>query len=325
VPLRDAGRRILRDRVPWHESWLRTPDVTDPYWQPSRLDDALQRASSPVLLVTGWQDVFLPQTLEQYRRLVDRGAAPALIVGPWTHAEGGNDVVRESLKWLAGQRWSGARIFVAGAGWRELPEWPPVAEQAVWYLQPRAALAAQRPDGAAMLARFVFDPADPTPTIGGRLLFSPSGYREDSALAARADVVTFTSAALADPVEVLGTPRVELAHRTDTGWADVSVRISEVGPDGRSRNVSDGYLRRTPEQDPVLHLHLDPVAHRFAAGSRIRLSIAGGSHPRYARNHGTGESAWTATRMLPSTHEIGAGSRLVLPMVGRLPPDLTAP
>jgi hypothetical protein len=42
--------------------------------------------------------------------------------------------------------------------------------------------------------------------------------------------------------------------------------------------------------------------------------IAGGSHPRYARNHGTGEPAWTATRMVPTTHEIGAGSRLVLPV-----------
>jgi predicted acyl esterase len=315
VPLRDAGRRILKGRAGWHESWLRTPDTAHPYWQPSRLGGALQRAGVPVLLVTGWQDVFLTQTLEQYRRLVDSGAEPALIVGPWTHGEGGGDLIRESLRWLAGPRWSGARIHVTGSrDWRDMPEWPPATVDSVLYLRPRAALGERHPDGDGVLARFVFDPADPTPTVGGRLLFTPSGYREDGSLAARADVVTFSTAPLPDALEVLGTPRIELVHRTDTGFADVWVRISEVGADGRSRNVSDGYVRREAGAPPVLRLDLDPIAHRFARGSRIRLMIAGGSHPRYARNHGTGEPAWTATRMVPTTHEIGAGSRLVLPV-----------
>jgi predicted acyl esterase len=33
-------------------------------------------------------------------------------------------------------------------------------------------------------------------------------------------------------------------------------------------------------------LELDPMAHRFAAGSRIGLLIGGGTFPRYARNLG---------------------------------------
>lgn len=332
VPLRDAGRRVLDGRVPWVESWLTTPDSADPYWQPSRLDDALHRVTAPVLLIAGWQDVFLTQTLEQYGALARRGTEPALIVGPWTHAEGGGDAVRETLAWLSGPRWSGARIYVSGGAgaseatgndtgagasespWRELPAWPPPAENAVLYLQSRAALSDRRPADEGTIARFVFDPADPTPTVGGRLLFGPSGYCEDGALAARADVVTFTTASLTEALEVIGTPRIELVHRTDTEWADVWVRISEVGPDGASRNVSDGYVRRTPGAEPVLQLDLDPIAHRFSAGSRIRLLIAGGSHPRYARNHGTGESVWAATQMVSSSHEIGAGSRLLLPV-----------
>ncbi len=36
-----------------------------------------------------------------------------------------------------------------------------------------------------------------------------------------------------------------------------------------------------------------PIAHRFRAGSRIRVLIAGGSHPRFARNLGTGEPLLT--------------------------------
>jgi putative CocE/NonD family hydrolase len=315
VPLSDAGRKMLKGRVPWHESWLRTPDPAAPYWRPTRLGHALNRVDTPVLLITGWQDVFLTQTFEQYRQLRRRGTEVALVVGPWSHADGGGDVLRESLRWLDGHRPAGVRIQVTGdGGWRELAAWPPEAVEQILHLQQRAALAeTPAPDGKS-LARFVFDPTDPTPTVGGRLLFPPRGYRDDTALAARDDVVTFTGPALAGALEVIGVPRVELVHRTDTGWADVWARISEVGADGRSRNVSDGYLRRAPGDPELLNLDLDPIAHRFRAGSRIRLSIAGGSHPRYARNPGTGEPAWTATRLVPATHEIGPGSRLVLPV-----------
>jgi len=315
VPLSSAGAHMLRDRAPWHESWLRTPDMTDPYWQPVRLEHALQRVEVPVLLMSGWQDVFLTQTLDQYRRLADRGCGPTLVVGPWTHGDGGGEVLRETLRWLDGNRQPGVRVCVTGGGgWRELPAWPPPAPERVLYLRARAGLGDEPGPGEQTLARFVFDPHDPTPTLGGRMLFDPNGYHDDTALAARDDVVTFTGAVLQEPLEVIGVPRITLAHSVDTGWADVWVRISEVGPDRRSRNVCDGYISRAPGDPQPLMLDLDPIAHRFAAGSRIRVAIAGGSHPRYARNPGTGEPVWSAARLLRATHTIGAGSRLILPV-----------
>ncbi|GAA2546042.1 CocE/NonD family hydrolase [Mycolicibacterium diernhoferi] len=315
VPLSAAGAQMFGDRAPWHEPWLRTPDLADPYWHPVRLGHALARADVPVLLMSGWQDVFLTQTLDQYRQLADRGREPALVVGPWTHGDGGGEVLRETLRWLDGDRRPGVRVCVTGGGgWRELPAWPPPATGRVLHLRPRAGLGEQPVPGEQTLARFVFDPHDPTPTLGGRLLFTPNGYLDDTALAARGDVVTFTGPALAEDLEVIGVPRIELAHGADTGWADVWVRISEVGPDGRSRNVSDGYISRAPGDPQPLTLDLDPIAHRFAAGARIRVAIAGGCHPRYARNPGTGEPVWSADRLLRSTHTIGAGSRLILPI-----------
>ncbi|MGK2870188.1 MAG: CocE/NonD family hydrolase, partial [Mycobacterium sp.] len=240
VPLSDAGAKVLKGRAPWHESWLRTPDLADPYWRRSRLGHALQRVSTPVLLVTGWQDVFLTQTFDQYRQLQDRGVQPALLVGPWSHGDGGGDVLRESLRWLDGERPGGVRVHITGAGeWRQLPAWPPQASPRVLHLRPRAALGEDPAPAGATLARFVFDPEDPTPSLGGRLLFNPRGYRDDTALAARNDVVTFTGPILDEALEVIGVPRIELAHSADTGWADVWVRISEVDAQG-SRNVSDG-------------------------------------------------------------------------------------
>jgi predicted acyl esterase len=73
-----------------------------------------------------------------------------------------------------------------------------------------------------------------------------------------------------------------------------------------------------------VRIELDAVAHRFPAGSRLRVLVAGGSHPRFDRNLGTGDTPLLGSRTVPATHTVhhGAGgvSRLVLP-AGPRPPS----
>ncbi len=79
--------------------------------------------------------------------------------------------------------------------------------------------------------------------------------------------------------------------------------------------------RNTPASGTV-RVELDAVAHRFRAGSRIRVLVAGGSHPRFARNLGTGESLNTGRRLRAAIHSVHLGdgaSRLLLPAGPRLP------
>jgi putative CocE/NonD family hydrolase len=329
LPLGEAGRGLLGERADWYQDWLSNPDMADAYWLPVQLHTALDRACVPILLITGWQDLFLNQTLDQFRNLRARGVDAAMTVGPWTHGQVGTTgaglATRESLDWLAEhvaqapvRRRSGrVRIFVTGAGeWRNLPDWPPAVEQKVLYLQPNSALGEQPPLADAAPSRFVYDPADPTPTIGGRLLSLSAGYRNDGRLAERGDVLSFTGPVLAADLDVIGIPYVELAHSTDIPHADVFVRVSDVDAKGRSRNVSDGYVRLGPDRTAPLRLDLDAIAHRFGAGHRIRLLIAGGSHPRFSRNLGTDDPPLTGHAMVRSTHTIAHGngvSRLVLP------------
>lgn len=329
VPLGAAGRDLLGTGAPWWERWVEHPDTDDPFWDRYKFYGGLDNAEFPVLLIGGWQDLFLDQTLQQYRRLHDRGADVAVTIGPWTHtsmmAKAVPNVLRESLDWLgahlAGRPTpprSPVRIFVTGAGapgWRDLPEWPPATTDHVLYLQP----GRLTPDAPADATRssFTFDPDDPTPTVGGRLLSPDGGYKRDDRLAERGDVLTFTGEPLTAALTVYGGPVVELDHQSDNPHVDLFVRISEVDAKGRSRNVSDGYRRlvREPGSGPV-RLHLDEIAHRFAAGTRIRVLVAGGSHPRYAPNLGTGEAALTGDRRMPATHVIhhGGVSRVVLPV-----------
>jgi len=144
------------------------------------------------------------------------------------------------------------------------------------------------------------------------------GYRDNRELEERDDVLTFTSPVLSEALEVIGVPVVELVHHTDNPNADLFVRLCDVSPKGRSINVSDGFRRLEPEKSHgTIEVRLDALAHRFAPGTRIRLQVSGGAHPRYARNLGTDKDPATSTELTPSrrtiSHGDGGSSRILLP------------
>lgn len=325
LPAGEAGRTLLGTRAPWWESWLDHPEADDPFWSTINVGAALDRTEIPVLLIGGWQDLFLEQTLTQYDRLKRRGVDVAMTVGSWTHthlaAKAAPTVLRESLDWLdahlngRGTTRSPVRVEIIGKGWANLPDWPPAMPERVLYLQPTGRLGDAAPPDTAPVARFTYNPADPTPTIGGRLLAPEAGYRKDAKLAERPDVLCFTGDRLPADLYVVGTPVVELSHSCDNPYHDLFVRVSEVDAKGVSRNVSDGYRRGTGGSGTE-RIELDAIAHRFRAGSRIRVLVAGGSHPRFARNLGTGESLISGREMMVATHTVhlqDGASRLVLP------------
>jgi hypothetical protein len=333
LPLGEAGRALLGTGGRWYESWLEHPEPKDSYWAPLQLHKALDLVEIPVLLLTGWQDLFLEQTFAQYQQLRKRDVDVALSVGPWTHMQmmtkGAPTVVRESLDWLGahlgggGTTRSPVRIHINAKGWIDLPNWPPAMPERVLYLQPAGRLGDVEPNADARAATFTYNPANPTPTIGGRLLAPEGGYRKDTKLAERPDVLSFTGESLPSDLYVVGTPVIELSHSCDNPYNDLFVRISEVDARGASRNVSDGYRRGTSDSGTV-RIELDATAYRFPAGSRIRVLIAGGSHPRFARNLGTSEPLVSGRQMLVAAHTIhlgeGGTSRLLLP-AGPRPPS----
>lgn len=330
APAGAAGRALLGTGARWYESWLSHPDTDDPFWESMALDAALDKAEIPVLLFSGWQDLFLEQSLTQFQRLRARGVTTALTVGSWTHTQvvsrGGAQVLRESLDWLDSHLAGGPALDRAAVhaqinhhGWVTMAHWPPAAAELTLYLAPSQRLSPTPPQEAGTPSAFTFDPADPTPNIGGRLLSRQGGYRDDGALAQRADTVVFIAEPLSADVYLLGTPVIELMQSCDNPNRDVFVRISEIDARGRSRNISDGFQRLTSDSENPgsLRLELDAVGHRLRAGSQIQVLIAGGCHPRYARNLGTDEPYVSGRRLVPATHRIhfGEGSRLTLPVV----------
>lgn len=257
------------------------------------------------------------------------GCDTALLVGPWTHtsalSQGWPEVFGQTLAWLraylcdddSGPRSASVRVHVGGAdAWRDLPRWPPPTTSRRWYLHDDGKLDPLAPGtGRPLTSRY--DPADPTPSLGGASLSTTAGSRGNAALEARDDVLVFTSAPLAEPIEILGPVTAELRVGVSTGHGDVFVRFCDVDRRGRSRNVCDGLARLKfdggigPAEVTVT---TDPTAHRFPAGHRMRLQVSGGAHPRFARNTGTAQPFATTTRLVPTDITIHHPSAVVLPI-----------
>ncbi|MFD1048918.1 CocE/NonD family hydrolase, partial [Kibdelosporangium lantanae] len=236
------ARLPLRGTVsgaPWYDEWVGHPDVTDPYWEPFRVTEALRRTTVPTLLIGGWHDYFLNQTLAQYAALRSRDVNVAMTIGPWTHLTVDNRVsLPEAVSWLdahaAGRgspdRKSPVRVYVSGAGqWQGHQHWPPEG------LRPRK-LYLGTDLTSTTGATFRYDPANPTPSVGGRVMALSGGAKDNRGLESRPDVLVFTTAPLTSAVEIHGAPMVELYVASDNADADLFVRICDVAPDGRSVN-----------------------------------------------------------------------------------------
>ncbi|MGX7758288.1 CocE/NonD family hydrolase [Streptomyces angustmyceticus] len=335
LPLGETYVPGLGGRVPFLEEAMEHPDRQDAHWQGVDAGVAAERLTVPTSLITGWYDVGLDQTLQQYCRLRRAGCDAALLVGPWTHhsalQQGWPEVFAESLGWLrahlcddpSGLRGTRARVHMGGRRTcQDLPDWPPATTDRHWHLDGDGILHTRPPEHPWAPVSFRYDPADPTPSVGGPVLSGKAGSQDNTALEARNDVLTFTTAPLTEPLDVLGPVRAELRVRTDTGHADVFARLCDVDPGGRSANICDGVLRLRPDDaagpdgsaPAEVTVAMSSTAHRFPAGHRIRLQVSGGAHPRFARHTGTGEPPATATRLRPAEVSLQHPSRLVLPV-----------
>ncbi len=339
LPLGELDSRATGGKVNDWQGWLTHPEGDEPYWAPRRFADGRAQVSAPVSFVGGWYDIFLPGQLRDYAALRAAGQEPFLLIGPWQHTDtnGMGASIKESVVWLRARllddtsqlRTAPVRIFVGGLGeWRDLPSWPPAAQEQRLHLQAGGGLAQDAPAEGAPDA-YTYDPADPTPSVGGPVLSaSPlrsSAPPDNRELEARPDVLTYTTAPLERDLEVIGQVSADLFVRSSLEHTDFFARLCDVDPAGRSTGVCDALRRLTPgapaaEPDGTVRVGIDlwPAAHVFKAGHRVRLQVSSGAHPRYARNTGSGEPLRTATTLKTADqqvcHDPEHPSALILPV-----------
>lgn len=331
LPLIEADRLAVGHKIPFWRHWFNHAIGNDDFWKEIDHSHRLSKTTPPVHFISGWYDFMLDPLLADYQRLVELGHQPYLTIGTWFHIteELQRDNLRETLIWMrakllgdtAGLRKNPVRIHISGANeWHEFDRYPPGPPSPITLnIGPNRQLLEGNGSTGSDLYRY--DPSDPTPNLGGAIFaFTGAGAQDNAPLEARSDVITYTGPVLLKPLTIIGQCQVRLRARASSPHADFFVRLCDVSPDGVSTNICDGFLRATPETSTgadgswALSFPLHATAHSFRAGHRLRLLIASGAHPRYARNPGTGEPISTATTLLANDIEIlHEGTGVTLP------------
>ena len=296
-----------------------------------------------------------------------------LVVGPWLHQplpdpSAGNGYFGPSAsgaaidwhgmhlawydRWLRGEDNGvdsdpSAYLFIMGANeWRAEEVWPPPdAETMTLFLRSggRAntlngdgTLSADPPSVLESPDHFLYNPANPVPTVGGAHLggvptLFEVGVQDQRVVEARGDVLVYTSAPLESDTEVTGYVTLDLWAATSADDTDWTAKLVDVHPDGSALNVCDGILRASykdslespsPIQaNEVCRYRVDvgPTAMLFRKGHQIRLEVSSSNFPAYARY--TGSPHDKSADMSPATqtvlHDAEHPSALQLPVVRR--------
>jgi len=335
VPLAECDVLAIGEQIPYFRHIMNS--ATPAHWEQADFRGRLAKIRQPIHLLGGWYDFMLDDMLRDYGELRTSGHVPFLTIGPWhhVHPEISRVTLREGLAWfdahLKGEphrlRHKAVKVYLMGAGeWRYFDNWPPPSQQRSLFLRSSNRLSFERPPLKSAPDIYTYDPADPTPAVGGALFYSGAGPRDNRDLEARADVLSYTSAVLEHDVDVVGPVMARLHIFSTRDYSDVFVRLCDVYPDGRSMNVCDGIIRLYPGKVPTVdggvlsvEVAMSATAHRFRRGHAIRLQISSGAHPRFAPNPGTANAPKIRGEMFPSQqsvyHDARHPSTLVLPLI----------
>jgi uncharacterized protein len=313
-------------------------------------EELCARLRAPALVIAGWYDWNLNDSLASWgclvrnartevarnsRLLITPGAhnSPGYRVEQETHPELAHDYRTGNIiglldSWYTHVReervadWPRVIYYLMGANeWRETGSWPPPnAEPVRFYLHSHGRLSTALPTDEESSDRYVYDPLDPTPTVGGSIVsyVYPQGSVDVSEVQRRSDVLTYTSPLLEPDLDVVGPLTMILYASSSAFDTDFVARLSDVFPDGRAIQLQNGILRTRYREVQGESQLLDPgrvyrfeidmwaTANRFRAGHRLRLDISSADFPRFERNSNRGGEVGPPIR---ATQTVFHGSR----------------
>ena len=154
-----------------------------------------------------------------------------------------------SLKGVQNEYATGApvRIFVMGENkWRDEKEFPLArTHYTKYFLHSSHTLSTTAPASDGPDA-YEYDPANPVPTIGGRLCCGnqiPPGPADQRPNEGRPDVLIFSTPPLDRDVEVTGWIHAEIEAATSAVDTDFTALLADVDPSGYARFLTDGIIR----------------------------------------------------------------------------------
>lgn len=365
-PLNEGDRRTIGES---HIDDYFLENRTRNRWYLDALDpDEIAALDTPVYLMGGWFDFMVGGMLDDWDRLFARRAGQDmyLTVGPWTHLMGVtpdhdypfpdaesivHDVARQAAfldHYLRPEDRDGSfdavpvRYYDGGAGaWQRTRRlWPAATVNLDFYAA--GATASVDCSGGAVLsaaapisetvATWTYDPYEPIWMAGGLLIdFERWGMRREIDWCAEPAALSFETAPLTTPVELAGTPEVQLRVASSAADTVFATRLYLVDTDGRAYNLREGAMllsHREGNAEPVaytpgsrvtLRIPLPPLRWTLQPGQRLGLVVTSSMVP-FIVPHTNVAGDWTAVRdPLPAQQTVIAGSgdgatRLRLPI-----------
>jgi putative CocE/NonD family hydrolase len=363
----------VSDVAPYFRDWVEH-ETSDDFWRAIKISDHYGKMNIKALHAGGWHDIFSGGSIRNFIDLrkqaptADARNGQRLLMGAWAHAatspEGkigdvtfGKHAVLDMngmiLKWydyvMKGKQNEFAtsapvKIFVMGDNvWRDEQEFPLARTQSTRYYL-RSAKGANSLNGDGVISTvapktekpdsFEYDPANPVPTIGGRLYCGaalPPGPFDQRPNESRSDVLVYSTPPLEQDTEVTGFITAELYASTSAADTDFTAMIVDVDQSGYARYLGDGIIRAryrnsTAKAEPLeagkiykYTIDLWATSNVFKAGHRIRVYISSSNFPRFNRNLNTGEKTYGATRMEKARqtiyHDADHPSAIILPII----------
>jgi uncharacterized protein len=299
-----------------------------------------EQVTVPCLHMVGWYDTLEWAVIESYTNMRKRGGSEIakksqhLIVGPWWHTSWGDFLGAINFgssagahkamisehniafydRYLRGSETKipAVRYFLMGANrWQESDDWPlPQTRWQRFYLHSRGHANTAAGDGALSCEEpnseipdtFLYDPANPVPTIGGRFfgIGLVSGPLDQYHIEKRQDVLCYTSPELTEDLEITGPLEVRLFAATSAVDTDFTAKLVDVYPEGFAYNLVEGIkranmLKSIEHMEPIAPnetyeyvIALGNTSQLFRKGHRIRLEISSSNFPMFDRNMNTG-------------------------------------
>lgn len=318
----------------------------------------------PTLQIGGWYDHNIDIMMDWYtatRTNADVSVQDEqwLLVGPWVHGGSGTayvgssaqgelaypnaEFVSDSMAWdfLAyylldtPNNWENTDLITyyetgedqwAGTNASSIE----IPNEDVLYLSENGQLIS---GNGSSVTTFASDPSNPSPTIGGPTLHTTldQGPYDQNSLDSRTDIITFETTDLVNDVAVSGRVKANLYVACDQPDADISIRLVDLYPDGRSMLITDGIHRMrfrdgyaqtdeefmSPGNIYNVEVEMPFTNYTWKAGHQIKIYVGGNNSRRFDVNLQNGGTMYAAgdtnIANIQIHHDSGNPSRIILP------------
>ncbi|MFG2731595.1 CocE/NonD family hydrolase [Streptomyces canus] len=326
-----AGSRLLHQLVP-----ERTADPLYPAGHPLDADPV------PVLHGVGWFDNLLGWSMRDHTRLAaDPRWAPCLYLRaeavdheyhhlsdvPLTKDNDhslDDDALQRKLPHYVGPTLDFFDVFLRGGDPASYPrvtwdlgavetrtdtQWPPTGSRPLALHLDLGEGALTEEPAASATASWTCDPSNPLRSAAPDPFAFLAAYPDESAAAARSDVLASRSRTRTEPLDLAGPITLTLRIDTTAPSTDVFAKLYDVDPTGAAHMIARGQTHiAAPDPLDEMRIDLSHTGYRIAPGHRLQVHLTSSDFPDYLPHPGTDDNRWLATHHVTSTQTLHEGT-----------------